>query len=315
MPASVLDIFIKVLLPVLATASLGALLQWRLKLNLQTLVRLNLYLFIPVFLFDRTARSTLTWPQIAGLLVAVLLPMAIVGGGAYAILRLTRARPDTRASVLIGSIFYNAANFGIPVSFLAFGPAGEQVQVLIVMIVNSAFFFLGYAIIALAQGKGARGALGYFRLPMVYALVAGFAVRETGWQLPVWADSAVVTVAAGMVPVALVTLGAQMVTRARLPRLNVVGPVVLMKLAVLPVVTGAVAWALGLWPWPGAQLVLAASAPTAVNTLLLALELEADAETAADCVFWTSILSAITVTVAIALILALGGGPPGMTGG
>jgi predicted permease len=51
-----------------------------------------------------------------------------------------------------------------------------------------------------------------------------------------------------------------------------------------------------LWPWPAELLVLTASVPTAVNTLLLTLELGGDAQLSADCVFWTTVCSCVTIT-------------------
>jgi len=112
--------------------------------------------------------------------------------------------------------------------------------------------------------------------------VAALAMREYDASLPGWADRAVRTVAMGMVPIALLTLGAQLAMRARWPRWGVIGPVLALKLAAMPAVTGLIVWALGLWPWPGAQLVLASAGPTAVNTLLLTLEL--DGASAVECV-------------------------------
>jgi predicted permease len=44
------------------------------------------------------------------------------------------------------------------------------------------------------------------------------------------------------------------------------------------------------------MLVLTAGVPTAVNTLLVTLELDGDAELAADCVFWTTLVSCFTIT-------------------
>ena len=51
-----------------------------------------------------------------------------------------------------------------------------------------------------------------------------------------------------------------------------------------------------------ALLILAASGPTAVNTLLLTLELDGDADGAANCVFWTTLGCAVTAPVVIALL-------------
>jgi hypothetical protein len=146
---------------------------------------------------------------------------------------------------------------------------------------------------------------------MIYMIAAGFLVRETGVKPPFWLDRAAHTLAEAMAPIALVTPGAQLASRARWPRWRVVGPIVAVKLVLVPAATGLAVWALGLWPWPGAQLVLASAAPTAINTLLLTMELKGDSETAADGVFWTTLLSGASVTAVLAAVQALGGGPPG----
>jgi predicted permease len=106
-----------------------------------------------------------------------------------------------------------------------------------------------------------------------------------------------------------VTLGAQLAQNARWPRWRVIVPLLLAKLLILPALMAGVVAIFGLWPWPGAMLIVASAAPTAVNTLLLTIEQKGDAELAADCVFWTTLLSAVSVTLVLAIVTALGGGP------
>ena len=311
MLARAADIFVQVVLPVLVMVGFGALVQWRKPLSVETLVRLNLYLFVPAFLFDRVAGSTLSWREIGGVGLAVMAPMVLLGLVIYCSMRGAGASGRAIAAVAVGGLFFNAGNFGIPIAQLAYGDEGGSVQALVVMFVNTAVFFFGYAILSLAHGHGPRAVLGYFRLPMIYVIVAALGMREAGAALPRWMQQAVATIADGMVPIALVTLGAQLVHRARWPNWRLIVPVMFLKLAILPAATGLAVWLLDLWPWPGAMLVLAAAAPTAVNTLLLTLELDGDADTAADCVFWTSLLSAASVTAVLTIIDALGGGPAG----
>lgn len=105
----------------------------------------------------------------------------------------------------------------------------------------------------------------------------------------------------------LVILGAQLAQNPHWPRWKALLPAVSVKLLALPLVTALVVVALGLWPWPGAQIILGMAAPTAVNTLLLTLELEGDAKLAADGVFWSTLLSIFTVTVVILALLVLAG--------
>jgi len=308
--AEMAHIFQGVLLPVLVIIGIGMIVQRFYPLHMPTLTRLNLYLFVPAFLFVSIRASELSWANVGVIAVAVFLPMGIIGLPLYMLLRKRQTSGSTKATVIVSGLFYNAGNFGIPVAVLAFGQAGAQVQALVVMFMNTCIFFLGYGILSLGHGGGLRAMLGYFKLPMIYVVVAALAMRDADIHLPVWAMVSLETIAAGMVPIALVTLAAQLASRARWPRWRVITPVMVIKLLLIPAVTGLVVWLMGLWPWPGAQLVLAASGPTAVNTLLLTLEMDGDADAAADCVFWTTLASAVSVTLVLTAILALGGGPP-----
>ena len=59
--------------------------------------------------------------------------------------------------------------------------------------------------------------------------------------------------------------------------------------------------------WATPQYVqVAAAAPTAVNTLIISIELEGDSRTAADCVFWTTIGSIFTVTCVLIFVAQAG---------
>jgi hypothetical protein len=110
--------------------------------------------------------------------------------------------------------------------------------------------------------------------------------------------------AAGLVPLALLTLGMQLASNPRWPRWRPVSAVLVLRLLGAPLLMGAMLYAahrlgwhsVDLWRWPADLLILTAGTPTAVNTLLLTLELNGDVDLAADCVFWTTISSCITVT-------------------
>ena len=111
-------------------------------------------------------------------------------------------------------------------------------------------------------------------------------------------------IAVGLIPLALVTLGAQLASNPRWPRWKPVGLVLFLRLIAGPIQMAALLWLLhktgpqpmDLWPWPAELLILTASVPTAVNTLLLTLEIGGDADLAADCVFWTTVVSCVTIT-------------------
>lgn len=316
MLTTIFDIFASVLLPILILIGLGALVQRSHPLHIPTLSKLQIYLFVPVFLFVRVFDSSLSWGEIGGIAGAVLLAKACLAIPLFLTLRRLRMRVETLGVVLLASAIFNAGNFGIPVAERAFGAAGGAVQALVVMVSNLTLWGIGYPLLSASTGQGVLASIiAYFRLPMVYLMVAALVGRALRLTLPAPVADALHLVADGLVPIALLTLGAQLAQQKSRPRWRIVLPVVALKLLVMPVITAGVVFACGLWPWPGAMLIVAAAGPTAVNTLLLAIEQNSDPELAADCVFWTTLLSAVTVTLVLAAVTALGGvAPPAAVG-
>lgn len=304
------NLFATVVLPTLLLVGLGAVVQRAQKMDMTTLARLQIYLFVPTFLFYYLYTSTLSLRDIGGIAATTLTAQLILALPLFAILWKWQVPRERFAVLMLSSVVFNAGNFGIPVAIRAFGPQGGAVQALIVMVANLSLWGIGYCLMATLTGRGLGDAIkGYLRLPMVYMVIAAFALRGLNVKLPEPVLYSLKLLADGLVPLALVTLGAQLAQQARWPRWRYVLPVLFLKLILLPVVTAGVVLWFGLWPWPGAALILAAAAPTAVNTLLLALDQKGDVELAAECVFWATLLSAVTVTVTLTILTALGGKP------
>lgn len=308
---SVFALFGNVLLPILLVVGLGALVQRFHPLHIPTLSKLQIYLFVPAFLFVRVFDSTLSWREIAGIAGAVLLAELLLAIPLWVLLRRLQVRQNAIAVVVLSGVVFNAGNFGIPLAERAWGSAGGAVQALIAMMSNLTLWGLGYGLMAVLAGQKREAVWGYLKLPMLYVLALAFALRAAKVTLPSALGYPLHLIADGLVPLALVTLGAQLAQQARWPRWRVIVPLLALKLLAMPLVMAGVVWALGLWPWPGALLIVASAAPTAVNTFLMTLEQGGDAELAADCVFWTTLVSAVTVTLVLAVVQLGGGAPPG----
>lgn len=303
-------LFTTVLIPVLLIVLGGAAVQRFHRLDMQTLSRLQIYLFVPVFLFYYVYTSKFSLRDILGIAGAVLAAKLCLAVPLWLWLKRLQVSQATIPVVLLSSVIFNSGNFGIPVAVRAFGDEGGAVQAIIVMVSNLSLWGMGYAAMTTMTGGGLRDAVtAYLKLPMLYILVLAFLLRKLHIVLPEPVLYSLKLIADGLVAVALITLGAQLALQARWPRWRVVVPVVALKLLVMPAVTTAVVFAFGLWPWPGAAIILASAGPTAVNTLLLAIEQKGDIELAAECVFWTTLLSAVTVTLILALLRVYGGGP------
>lgn len=312
-------ILLDILLPILVMIALGAWLRWKFAVDLNTLTKLNIYLFVPAFVFQKVATSTLPWIDMAGVVFITVLQVTVLGLVVVGIGRVLGVGRKMLAAVALAVMFYNSGNFGLPLAQLAYPGRsdgaelvknGAAVQAFVVMVQNVLTFTVGLTIAASAGSRGFGHALMMIlRMPVLYVLASALGTRlwldaDPTRTLPALIDKPIDFLSAGLVPVALVTLGAQLVSRPRWPRWKPLALVLFLRLLVAPAQMALLLWgfhrlgwrALDLWPWPAELLILTAAVPTAVNTLLLTLELDGDASLAADCVFWTTVLSCLTIT-------------------
>ena len=316
----ILSIFLDILLPIFVMVALGAWLRWKFSVDLATLTKLNIYLFVPAFVFDKVANSKLPWADMGGVVMMTLIQVILLGVIVWGIGRTLRISRKTLCAVALAVMFYNSGNLGLPLAQLAYPstpgavyPAskdGGAVQAFVVLVQNVLTFTLGLGIAAAAhRASMAQVFIRILRLPVLYVLAAALTARiwldgAPARHLPALIARPTEFLSAGLVPVALVTLGAQLAVHPRWPRWKPVSLVVFLRLIFAPVQMVLLLWgfhtigwrALDLWPWPAELLILTAAVPTAVNTLLLTLELDGDATLAADCVFWTTICSCITIS-------------------
>jgi predicted permease len=320
-------ILLDILLPILAMIALGAWLRWKFHVDLSTLTKLNIYLFVPAFVFQKVATSTLPWADMGGVVAVTVLQVIALGAIVWAVGRALRVGRKTLAAVALAVMFYNSGNYGLPLAELAY-PAGADVvagagagagaahkdgaaaQAFVVLTQNVLTFTVGLCIAATAHhGDLGRALLRILRMPVLYVLAAALGARlwldgDPSRALPTVIAKPAEYLAAGLVPIALVTLGAQLASNPRWPRWRPVSLVLFLRLVFAPALMAAMLYGfhllglgpLDLWPWPAEMLVLTASVPTAVNTLLLTMELDGDSVLAADCVFWTTVFSCATIT-------------------
>ncbi|MCS7034144.1 MAG: AEC family transporter [Phycisphaerae bacterium] len=328
------EILLTILAPILLMIGLGVMLQVKFRLDLNSLSKLNIYLFTPAFIFHNVYLSRLPWSDMAAVAGITVFQSLALGALVWIGGKLLRVDRTTLAAVALAVMFYNSGNYGLPLAELAY-PArsatsgasaasikdGAAVQAFVVMTMNVLTFTVGMGIAAYAGAGDWRKAVKVIlQMPTLYGLAAALGVRwwlsgDPSRVFPVVLAKPVEYLAAGLVPMALITLGAQLGSNPRWPRWKPISAVLVLRLILAPMVMAGVlfllhlsGWrALDLWPWPAELLILTAAVPTAVNTLLLTLELKGDATLAADCVFWTTVFSCLTITLWLVVLRLLAG--------
>lgn len=313
------EIAYHVVVPILLMAGVGWLLQRLLGMDMPTLTRLNFYLVIPAIVYFSVVSSARSAADVGVMVGFSLLVLPVFAAATLGLALLLGVPRDRWRALLLTNLSYNSGNYGLPLQELAWrklGMSGEAMalQVFVMLTQNILNFTLGVTIAAgqLRDGQWRKNMLHVLRFPPVYALAAalltvwvrGRMSPQTQEQLasalrPFWDTVSIVSRA--FVPVALATLGAQLAALrgdgVRYPlRLSVLG-----RLLMGPAIAFVLLWTLGIHGLVGQVLLISTSTPTAVNCMLICMEFDNHPDFVAKSVFYSTLLSPITVSLTILL--------------
>jgi predicted permease len=304
------SIFVTVCLPILVLAAAGWISDRLFQLDLRSLVKLNIQLFVPAFLFVRLISSDLD-PR-AGLKVAgfTLTMIASLCGAAWLLSKAFGLSSAQRKSFQLATAFYNCGNFGIPLMLLAFPGTGATIQAFVLMTMNLTTFTAG---VLLAHGETDGSTRPKWRSvlaqPSLFAISAALLCKATGSAslvtalVPVWKPLSVL--ADGLVPIALLTLGVQLSHAPALPLRGPLLAAVLIRLGAAPALAAVLVPAFAVPPETAAVLIAGSAAPVAVNAAMLVHEYggtDGDSGFVSASVFYSTLLSALTMTIVLGLL-------------
>jgi predicted permease len=299
-----LEVFTQVLLPILAMFACGWLLDRKFNMDLNTVVKLNVNIFVPAFIFTKLVSADLERglaQKVIFFTICVSTSMFVLGGIVGWLMRYTAAQ--TRG-LQIAAMFYNSANYGIPLMALAYPGQAEVLQVFVILVQNIGNFTVGIFLASSAKHSGWRALSPALRQVSIYAVACALLVRT--FDVPVmqwrWLWKPMEYFASGLVAMALVTLGVQLSKTEHNQRLSHLSWALVLRLLGGPLVGVLMVKAFGFTGQTAIIMVLGTSFPTAVNTALVAHEMGADHHFAAAAVFWSTVLSMVTVTLLIALL-------------
>lgn len=325
LPVELGRIFYFIVLPMLLIIGLGYFLQRRMGLDMPTLVKLNFYFIIPAIIYYSLVTADISLGDVGVVLgfQATMMILLVAAASTAAVLR--RVPRDQRNALLMTVMFYNSGNYGLTLQRFAFGGSNAaqtavSLQTFVMIFQNLTTFTLGIALAAsggVNNERWRRQLLRIVRFPPIYALSAGLITiavrRQLGDQAadlaaalaPFW--SAIEYIANAFFAIALMTLGAQL---AAVPAVDSstrypVKLSVALRLLLAPAIGLGVIYAFGLTGFVAQVLLISTATPTAVNCMLMCMEFDNHPAFVARSVFYSTLLSPITVTLTV--FLAKGG--------
>lgn len=311
-----MDIFLHILwnnvLPLSLLIGLGVALHRAFRLDIRTLSKLNFYLFSPSLMFHLLYGTEIR----ADLFGKVLLFFAIFMSLQYLMLEVViRVRGydgGKKGAVRNSVLFYNSANYGIPINQLAFSGNTYTLAVQVIVMMLQALLPNTYGIYNSNSHRANWRKIVRVILSMPIIYIIPIALTMRGFHIPVphSVDIAVGYLASGFFATALTTLGVQLGSmKATFDRKLAadVGIATVLRLIVGPALAWTVVWALNEWwkpldPLLVAALIVSAAVPTSLSSVLLAVEFDNEKEFASQTVLVTTIASIVTVTAVIYLL-------------
>ena len=186
-------------IPVFLLIAAGfAFAHWK-KINLTSVTEIIVYLGTPSLVFSSLAGKPLFATDIAVLSAGILLIFAIVG---FFIRLYFLVSGFSSRGFALPTLFMNAGNMGIPLALFAFGQAGLLRATLLFVIIT----FLQYSLVFyILNGRGNWTEI--FRLPLIYAALAGLSVNLAQISLPEVLLRPIIMLGQATIPIMLISLG------------------------------------------------------------------------------------------------------------
>jgi predicted permease len=208
-----------------------------------------------------------------------------------------------RAAVVLASAVSNNGNMGIPMSYFAFGESGMALATIYYVMMSFMSNTFGAAVASAGQAKISSALKQSLRVPTLYAAVAGALFNLSGAEIPQTLLRAVDLLADAAIPGMLILLGVQLRSA---PILQAQG-VILRSTAIRLLASPGIAWLLCLLlSITGVErnvVILQAAMPTAVMTSVLATEFDTAPRLVATIIFFSTVMSMITLSLVLWLLL------------
>lgn len=195
-------LIIEVVFPVFAIIALGYLLARFKHLDTATLSELVVNITSPCLVYAAMAKREIAvseWLMMGGAAVSVVAGTGLMMGIYQRTFGL-RSR-----GLFLPAMFMNSGNMALPFSLLAFGEAGFDKAIMFFITIVFIQYSLG---IFIAKGQG--GFREIFRLPLIYAAVAGLAASVFHFRLPPFLMRPVEMLADVAIPLMILSLGIQL---------------------------------------------------------------------------------------------------------
>jgi predicted permease len=291
-------------IPLCIMIAVGATLQKVFQLDIKTLSKLNFYLFSPVIVFKMLYESTISGVILLQVLLFFFVSMAFLVIIVELIMRVRRYDSGMRSAMRNSVIFYNSANYAIPLNQLVFVGDAFTLSIQIIIMMMQSLLPNTYGIYSVNSHKSTLRATmrTVLSMPTIYAIPLGFLLKGLSVTIPQPIYIPINYISNAFIATALVTLGVQLGSMKWQIKLSDVLISNFLRLLIGPALGFLVVCLFGIHGSMAKALILSSAVPTSLSSVLLAVEFDNEPEFASQAIFSSTIFSIFTVTLIIYLL-------------
>lgn len=290
--------------PIFTLVAIGFYLGKRFNLDVFTLSKINFYILIPSLIFSKIYESTLDFELLRSVLFTlffVFLQYFIASIAA----RLLKLEPSKSFAFRNAVTFFNTGNIGLPLITLIFTPTpyaefAITAQVMIMVTQNLFTFTLGF-FGANKENAALRDSIKtILKLPIVYAIGLALLLKLAPFDISeMFFWPSIVYARQGMISIALLTLGIQLSAIKINLKCSEVYIATAMRLLLGPMLAFFLTIAMGIDGVLAQVILISSAVPTAINTALIAVEANSQADFATQAVVTSTLLSSFTLPIVV----------------
>lgn len=306
-----MDIFLHILwnniLPLSLIISLGIIMHRIFTLDIKTLSKMNFYLFSPAIMFDLLYETAISLQLFGEVLLFFILFMLAQYAVLELVIRIRKVEGGMRGAMRNSVLFYNSANYGIPINQLAFAGNPFTLSIQIIIMMMQSLIPNTYGIYSVNAHKANWRIIlkVILSMPVIYVIPIAFLLRGFEIPIPVFLDISVGYLSNAFIGTALFTLGVQLGSmKGAISRTLAfdVGIASVLRLLCGPLLAWGVVLLMDLDGLKAAALIVSSAVPTSLSSVLLAVEFDNEQDFASQTVLVTTAASIVTVTMVIFLL-------------
>jgi len=297
-----LTLFANNILPIFLATGTGYLLSKFKNINPRTVSAVAFYIFSPFLVFNLLTKSPINGDEMTKIVAVTVSTILVLGALVWLIGYALKVERRLLAAVMIAAMFGNAGNYGLSLTFFAFGSDGMAYAGVYFVTTATLINSLGVVIASLGS-TNLRGALiGLLKVPSIYAVLLALLANYLRWSPPVPLERTISVLADAAVPTLLILLGIQLHKTQWYRGIQALSLSTGMRLIVSPALAFIFAMLFGLNGTAQQAIIAESATPTAVMATVLATEYNIKPAFITTAVFISTLISPLTITPILALL-------------